>query len=154
MLKRTGFTRKTVERRPLPAPVPVRQVAPTIIKGIGAVSPKFTYVRSKQLREAYRLIPCQYDRDGGLCGVEDGTVCCNHSNHGIHGKGKSIKASDVYGASGCHAHHAMLDQGSWWTEGQKKAHWWRAHQRSVRLLVKLGLWPKGIAVPDVENSPF
>lgn len=153
-MKRTGFARKAIERRPLPAPSPVRQVAPTVISGIGAENPKFAYVRSKALREAYRLIPCQYDRDDGLCGVAGETVCCNHSNWAIHGKGKSIKASDVYGASGCLFHHAMLDQGKWWTDAEKKAYWWRAHQRSVRLLVALGLWPEGIAVPDVEHCPF
>lgn len=53
----------------------------------------------------YRAIPCQY------CRIIDGTVCGAHSNQSKHGKGRGIKASDIYCASLCYKCHAMLDSG-------------------------------------------
>lgn len=112
--------------------------------------PKSPAVRSAKLREAYRLIPCQFDG----CGLEDGTVCCAHSNWGVHGKGGARKADDSRGAAACHHHHSMLDQGSSWTKAERKAKWWSAHVRSVRLLVARGLWPATVPVPDIEACPW
>ena len=154
-MKRTGFKR--------PAPPAPRQatqstytprpravaVAGTVARMVVAV-PKRQYVRHAGLREAYRSLPCQFD----YCGAQDGTVCCAHSNWSVHGKGGHIKADDSRGASACHRHHSMLDQGSAWTEAQRKAYWWRAHVRSVQLLVERGLWPLSVPVPDIDNNPF
>lgn len=112
-------------------------------------TPKREYVRSKELREAYRLIPCQH------CGRDDGTVCCAHSNWGAHGKGGGIKADDSRGASLCSACHVpVLDQGSKLSKAERQDMWWRAHVRSVGLLVKHGLWPHGVAVPDISSPPW
>ena len=97
--------------------------------------PKFTYVRSKQLMEAYRAIPCQH------CGRDDGTVCGAHSNWAEHGKGKSIKASDVYCASLCSRCHSSIDQGYHLTELERRAIWTQAHIKTVDLLKKMGAWP-------------
>ena len=105
--------------------------------------PKRAYVRSKTLREAYRRIPCMWDR----CGIEDGTVCCAHSNWSEHGKGGHIKADDSRGAALCSTHHAALDQGSTMAYEERKAGWTDAHHRSVRILLGDGLWPKSIPVP-------
>lgn len=111
--------------------------------------PKRQYVRNAKLREAYRALPCQFDRDGGgLCARMDRTVCCCHSNWGQHGKGLSIKADDSRAAAGCSQCHAELDQGKRWTEAEKRARWQAAHERSVRLLVAMGLWPAGVEVPS------
>lgn len=105
--------------------------------------PKREYVRSKKLRETYRLIPCMW----AGCGVEDGTVCCAHSNWQEHGKGGSIKADDSRGAALCSVHHAALDQGSAMSYEERKAGWLAAHGRSVRELLGRGLWPQDVPVP-------
>lgn len=151
-LKRTGF-----KRRELPKPrVLALRVSPGQWRA-GAAStpalcpaqPKHSYVRSKKLREAYRLIPCQH------CGCADGTVCCAHSNWATHGKGAGIKADDSRGASLCAACHVpLLDQGAALTRAQRRALWWAAHIKSVRLLVEIGAWPKAIPVPDTSTFPW
>lgn len=116
-----------------------------------APQPKREYVRSTELREAYRLIPCQHCNRSG---PDDG-VCCAHSNWGVHGKGGHIKADDSRGAALCsHCHVPILDQGSHLSRAERQAMWWQAHVRSVRLLTARGLWPKGVPVPDIEHNPF
>lgn len=166
-MKRTPLLRRTPLRSKRPEPRPAKQVEYTPRPRAAAVAvaddrarlvvsvPKTAYVRSKPLREAYRLLPCQFDREGGgLCGLMDGTVCCAHANLGRYGKGMGIKASDDRGASACARHHAELDQGSRWPQEIRQARWWDAHCRSVRLLVTLGAWPKDIPVPDTTHNPF
>ncbi len=106
--------------------------------------PKFAYVRSKALLEACRLIPCQH------CGCDDGTVCAAHSNQAQHGKGKSIKASDVFVAALCFRCHSTLDQGSHLTRNEREAMWGDAHRKTVRLLLARGLWPITVPVPDLR----
>lgn len=109
---------------------------------------KFDYVRSRPLCEAFRLIPCQH------CGTDNGTVCGAHSNYSVHGKGRSIKASDIYQASLCFTCHSMLDQGSRLLEHERKAMWWAAHTKSVIQLLALGHWPDGIQTPNTTHWPF
>lgn len=46
------------------------------------------------------------------CGAEDDTTVAAHSNMSEHGKGKSIKAHDVYSAHLCFRCHSWADQGS------------------------------------------
>lgn len=106
--------------------------------------PKFTYVRSKKLLQACRALPCQH------CGASDGTVCAAHSNQAQHGKGKSIKASDVFVASLCFRCHTALDQGADLTREQRIAMWTDAWRSTVRGLLRLGLWPQDIPVPDTR----
>lgn len=105
------------------------------------MAPKFAYVRSKPLLKACREIACQH------CGAQDGTVCAAHSNLAEHGKGRSIKASDVFVASLCHACHSQLDQGARWSREERKAIWTAAHMKTVALLCAMGLWPEGVATP-------
>lgn len=112
--------------------------------------PKREYVRSEALRRAMRLIPCQWDG----CGVQDGTVCCAHSNSLSAGKGKGIKASDDKAAALCAVHHHELDQGHRLTKQQRAEHFERAHARTVRELTARGLWPAGVPVPEIESNPF
>ena len=113
-----------------------------------AAAPKFDYVRSASLMQAYRKIACQG------CGRNDGTVCGAHSNWSVHGKGRSVKASDIYCASLCSVCHQSLDQGSAWTETERKEFWWTAHRLTVIRLVERELWPLGVRTPDVSRSPF
>jgi hypothetical protein len=111
--------------------------------------PKFRYVRDKKLIAAYRAIPCQH------CGIDDGTVCAAHSNWAVHGHGLGIKASDDYCASLCAACHVpILDQGSKLSELERQVMWWLAHVKTIAELVRRGLWPKAIRVPDTDRCPF
>lgn len=103
--------------------------------------PKFPYVRSKKLLEACRRIPCQH------CGVRDGTVCAAHSNQSIHGKGRGVKASDIYIASLCFTCHSNLDQGREGSREYRAGLWNAAHEKTVAMLNKLGLWPEGVPQP-------
>jgi len=96
--------------------------------------PKFQYVRSKKLMEAYRQIPCQN------CGRDDGTVCGAHSNWAVDGKAKGLKASDDKCASLCFKCHSELDQGNYAAAQEKRDMWTRAHQKTVDELKKRGLW--------------
>lgn len=105
---------------------------------------KFEYVRSKPLLKACRAIACQH------CGCDDGTVCAAHSNQSQHGKGKSIKASDIYVASLCFACHSELDQGSRLSRDERVEMWTAAHRKTVRLLLACGLWPADVPVPDLR----
>lgn len=153
-MRRSGFKRPAYSPPPS-APLRPLEKAPRYGGGVDIdavhfrhVAPKFSYVRSDALMASFRKIACQ------ACGLNDGTVCGAHSNWSIHGKGRSIKASDIYCASLCSQCHSDLDQGSQWTETERKAVWWQAHVRTVRKLVERELWPIGITVPDVSRSPW
>lgn len=97
---------------------------------------KFPYTRSPALLKA-----CQH------CGRYDGTVCAAHSNQAIHGKGRSIKASDVFVASLCHTCHNRLDQGADLIRPERESMWQKAHERTVSELLRLGLWPRRVPFP-------
>ena len=106
---------------------------------------KFTYVRSKPLLQACRQLACQH------CGTDDGTVCAAHSNQAQHGKGKSIKASDIYVAALCFRCHTELDQGAPLSRGERVAMWFTAWRATVRELLRRGLWPLTVPVPDIRS---
>lgn len=106
--------------------------------------PKHQYVRSKKLMEAYREIECQN------CGRDDGSVCGAHSNMSQHGKGRGIKSSDLYAASLCHVCHSALDQGSHLSRMDRETLWSNAHRKTVREMLKRGLWPLDVEVPDIR----
>lgn len=107
--------------------------------------PKATYIRSKALLVACREIPCQN------CGVADGTVCAAHSNQARHGKGRSIKASDIFVASLCTKCHSDLDQGSGMDRAERAGMWDNAHRNTVAVLVRRGLWPLDVPIPDIRQ---
>ena len=147
-MKRTGFARKlplmaVAERPPraMPTVDPSRFRLPRPVSGEVAAQPKATYIRSKALREAYRLIPCQ------ACGANDGTVVCAHANESWAGKGMGIKASDDRAASMCFTCHSRLDQGGDMTRDERRAFWLAAHLKTIPALVAAGHWPKDIQVP-------
>ncbi len=95
---------------------------------------------------AYRKIPCQW------CGVDDGTVCGAHANTAAMGKGRGIKASDQFAASLCHHCHMLVDQGRSMSRAQRARVWTEAHVKTVAELVRLGLWPAGVPIPDVRGA--
>ncbi len=84
------------------------------------------------------------------CGIEDGSVVAAHSNQGIHHKAKGIKADDSAVASLCYACHSKLDQGSKLSKQERMTMWFNAHVKTVRELVRRGLWPLDIQVPDIR----
>lgn len=102
---------------------------------------KYPYIRSPAVLKACRAIPCTN------CGRDDGTVVAAHSNQAKHGKGRSIKASDVFVASLCHSCHSMLDQGSQMNRVERERMWNACHRQTLRELVRGGLWPAGVPVP-------
>ena len=152
-LKRTGFASKArawapMERPPraLPTVDPSRFRLPRPVSGDVVTVGKATYVRSKKLREAYRLIPCQ------ACGADDGTVVCAHANESWAGKGMGIKASDDRAASLCFRCHSRLDQGSDMSRDERRAFWLAAHMKTIPALVAAGHWPKHTPVPDLPST--
>jgi len=89
--------------------------------------PKTKYLRDKKRLQACRSLPCQH------CGAEDGTVVAAHSNEGIHGKGRGIKASDEFVAALCFTCHANLDQGRM-SKQERTEMWQKAHEKTILLL--------------------
>lgn len=107
--------------------------------------PKFEYIRSSKLLLACRKLSCQN------CGISDGSVCAAHSNQAAHGKGKAVKASDIYVASLCHVCHSDVDQGRCLSRSERVRLWTNAHIKTVRELVRQGLWPLDLPIPDVRE---
>jgi hypothetical protein len=97
--------------------------------------PKFNYYRSKKHLKNVASLPCQ------ICYVEDRTQA-SHSNQAVHGKGRSIKASDEFTAAICVEHHYEIDQGSNLTKQQRTDMWNEAYQKTVNRLKSQNLWPK------------
>jgi len=126
---------------------PARSATASDMQGCPPVQ-KFDYVRSRLLCVAFRLLPCQH------CGIDDGTVVGAHSNWACHGKGRGIKASDIYQASLCSVCHSEIDQGSRLIERERKALWWTAHAKSLTLLISQGHWPDNIEPPNTTDWPF
>jgi hypothetical protein len=73
--------------------------------------------------------------DCQLCG-KGGPSQAAHSNQAIHGKGRSIKASDEYTAALCQSCHAEIDSGSHLTGEQRAQLWDLAYQRTCASLGK------------------
>lgn len=152
-MKRTAFASKgwpPIDReraiRAMPSVDPSRFRLPQPVSGDVVTVAKATYIRSKKLREAYRLIPCQ------SCGGSDGTVVCAHANESWAGKGMGVKASDENGASLCFTCHSRLDQGSDMTKAERRAFWLAAHMKTIPALVAAGHWPKDIQVPALTTE--
>lgn len=161
-MKRTGFTRKPStsyapshdrdERLAMRASAAIKNVAKgtaiaatrAMLSTLVAQVHKTAPVRSEALRRAVASLPC------AICGVY-GYSQAAHANTG---KGMGMKACDLTcfpacgprpGAQGC---HAALDQGALFTKSARRElePAWAADTR--RKLVALGLWPKGVPVPD------
>jgi cytochrome c553 len=153
-VKRGGFKRNVYA--PPRAPLIVPTVKP-IVRAVMATAanapefvpaPKFEYVRDERFQAMCRAMPCQN------CGAEgpDAGVTWAHSNQGIHGHAKGIKASDEFCAALCASCHRELDQGKKDDRAGKVSMWARAYRRTVQLAVSLGLWPAGFPVPEFNNQ--
>lgn len=105
--------------------------------------PKFQYIRSKPLLKAVASLECQH------CG-KYGLTQAAHSNQAAHGKGRGIKSSDVFTAALCATCHYELDQGKRLEKYERDAMWSDAWRKTVTQLVKRGLWPMAIDIPDIR----
>lgn len=72
---------------------------------------------------------CCYLAIPGCCRGDIASVVPCHSNQIRHGKGKGIKALDLYTVPGCRACHAELDQGKRFTKEEKFSIWDAAYAR-------------------------
>jgi hypothetical protein len=106
--------------------------------------PKTEYVRSRQLLMAVASLPCQH------CG-RHGMTQAAHANESSMGKGRGIKASDIYTAALCCYCHAELDQGKKWSREERATVWGDAWRKTVRTLLSEGMWPKNVPVPDIRR---
>ena len=108
-------------------------------------APKQVYVRSPALLAAIRTLPCMHS------GVEGRTQAAHSNWADWGGKGKSLKASDEFCAALSVEAHAELDQGKKWTEAERRTIWRAAWVKTVCELVKRGLWPGDVAIPDIRT---
>ena len=157
-LKRTGFKSRAptsissdpdrVRATPTVTPGAFRVPVP-LASAPAARLEKSAPVRSEALRRAVASLPCIN------CGVP-GHSQCAHSNSG---KGAGIKASDLDSFPLCTVHpgadgrlvqgcHENFDQGAMFTKAVRRElePVWSADTR--RKIQAMGLWPKGLPVPD------
>ena len=130
-------------------PRPRSVASPSPREWFAATAPKTRYVRDERFQAMCRGTACK------RCGAdgESSGVTWAHSNQAIHGKGGAIKASDEFVAALCWRCHALLDQGSAWSEAEKVAIWTAAYRLTVALAVQIGTWPTGFPVPVFEDEP-
>jgi len=95
--------------------------------------PKFNYFRSKKHLQNVAELPCQN------CYIEGQTQAA-HSNWAEHGKGRGIKASDIFTAALCQTCHAELDQGQHLSKEQRRQMWDEAYKRTKQKLKEENKW--------------
>ena len=149
MSRGSGFKRPVFERtRTVAEPIPMRLRRNAVFARMDVLAAppieKFDYVRSRKLLNAVKTLECQH------CGVS-GPSDPAHSNQGCHGKAKGVKASDIYVAALCRADHQEIDQGSRLTQDERVTLWTNAWRKTVRELLKRGLWPANVPVPDTRQ---
>ena len=105
---------------------------------------KFQYWRSKQHLKNVASLPCQN------CGLEGQTQAA-HSNLSIHGKGRSIKASDEYTVALCFVCHHDLDAGHRLTKDEKQQMYFNALRNTWLELLERDLVVVDVPVPKAEN---
>lgn len=105
---------------------------------------KFPYWRSKQHLKNVASLPCQN------CGLEGETQAA-HSNLAIHGKGRSLKASDEFTVALCFACHYDLDAGHRLTKDEKHQMYFKALRNTWLELLERDLVVVDVPVPKVEN---
>lgn len=158
-MKRTGFKQKGYEPRqsrqveePNPgvtSPCSVQLLHRGVFNKVEVAStlcvPKHIYIRSPALLAAVRTLPCMHT---GLPGPSDPA----HSNWTEWGhKGKGVKADDNRIAALSRVTHRELDQGSKLSENERRELWWKAHCKTVTELLKRGLWPADVPIPDLRR---
>ncbi len=105
---------------------------------------KFKYWRSNKHLANVASLPCQN------CGLEGQTQAA-HSNLSIHGKGRSIKASDEYTVALCFACHHDLDAGHSLTKDEKQRMYFDALRNTWLELLARDLVVVDVPVPKADN---
>jgi len=106
---------------------------------------KFNYWRNKQHLKNVASLPCQN------CGLEGQTQAA-HSNLAIHGKARSLKASDEFTAALCFACHHELDAGNKLDKQQKQELWFRAFRNTWLELLDRNLVVSDLPIPNKEEA--
>lgn len=88
--------------------------------------------RNPKRLEQIRSLPCFE------CGASPRSQAA-HSNFGIHGKGKALKADDKYTIPLCHECHGKLDQYNMGMSRQESLEWFMQRWRKTNRLLK---WQK------------
>lgn len=105
---------------------------------------KFPYYRSEKHLRNVAALDCQ------SCG-RGGPSQAAHSNRAEHGKGRSIKASDIYTAALCPTCHTEVDSGKL-TREQREAIWHSAWVNTRSVLVGNGQWPRVSPSTTIADS--
>ncbi len=143
MLRRTGFKKPQLERKPIvytPLPENLRRRV-SMGKVELQAAPKPEAHRNQRLLDMARGKPCQMAVPG-VCNHDPSTVVAAHSNRAEHGKAGARKADDHYVVYACFACHSWLDQG----EGARDRlagdrAWDVAHMRQVGMWHEIALDP-------------
>jgi hypothetical protein len=139
-MKRTPLARKTPLKTKTalkPGGKPLRTHKP-IARGavkLRAVKPKADKPKRAAREAADRDLmalckgqPCYLLVPGLRCAPVDTVVAC-HSNQYAHGKGKGVKAHNLFTVPGCATCHREIDQGARLTREEKFALWDDAYRR-------------------------
>ena len=86
--------------------------------------------RDRDLLDLAKGMPCLLRVTQKCLGEGGETTVAAHSNMGIHGKGKSLKADDCYSVWACHYCHKWLDQGKS-PQDEKETAWLIAYERQI-----------------------
>lgn len=93
--------------------------------------------QNKRIRESARGQQCAFQIPG-VCNGNPETTVWAHSNKQRHGKGRGLKAHDIFGAYACSACHEWYDQGPA-SRDEKDDAFQLAHERSLLKLVTEGV---------------
>jgi Zn-finger protein len=110
MLRRTGFKRAAIERKP----VVHKPIDPKHRRAVSMGPAELVAIEKTSREENAHYRAMARDKDcqlliPGVCSFDRSTVVLAHSNW--HDKGAGRKASDFWGVWGCYACHAWLDSG-------------------------------------------
>lgn len=136
-MKRSGFSRKQIERKPSTLSKPARWRVPQPIQDKANPVLKDEPVRHEEYRRLVASLPC------ANCGIE-GKSQAAHPNLG---KGLAIKASDVLcfplcGPSFCQPGcHAELDQGGKYSKQERRELEMKWAKETQAKILAMGLWP-------------
>lgn len=146
-MRRSGFKRPVIERRPVVlAPLTRPGRAALIADAVVAVA-KAEVFRSEPYRRLVSALPCIH------CG-RPGPTQAAHPNTG---KGAGMKADDRLcfplcaprlGEAGC---HARFDQGALFTKAERREREVEWAVATIRTITARGDWPAGVPLPDLPG---
>ena len=91
--------------------------------------------RNKKILDSARDAPHCFG-----CGKDNhGQVVAAHANWLEYGKGRGIKAHDIFVAHLCNECHYLIDEGNLLTKQEKKDLWDRAFKKTLLWMVQTGI---------------